>query len=342
MPGILGISNETGKPRILYSMSDRGEVTVREAENINAYLAAARDVIVAKAPRPLGEQSEMDYGNKPTDGGSLILSSSEYLETAKEIPGAFNVLRRFIGSSDGIDGSLRYCLWIDDDQLRSLAAIERIRSRLDSVRTFRSQSTKKATVAAARSPHRFQEVRQIGNEVSVVVPRHSSESRKYLPFVLAQKGAIVADSAFAFYNVPWWNIAVFGSRLHLVWVAAVCGKIKTDYRYSNTLGWNTFPVPSLTDQNKADLTHCAEDILLAREAHFPATIADLYDPDAMPANLREAHERNDDTLERIYIGRRFKNDTERLEKLFELYTQMTAREAQANPKGAKKVAKRKT
>ena len=95
-------------------------------------------------------------------------------------------------------------------------------------------------------------------------------------------------------------------------------------RYSNTLGWNTFPVPTLTEQNKADLTRCAEDILLAREAHFPATIADLYDPETMPDNLREAHERNDETLERIYIGRRFKNDTERLEKLFELYTRMTA------------------
>ena len=99
---------------------------------------------------------------------------------------------------------------------------------------------------------------------------------------------------------------------------------KRDFRYSNTLGWNTFPVPTLTEKNKADLTRCAEDILLAREAHFPATIADLYDPDNMPADLREAHERNDEVLERIYIGRRFRNDTERLEKLFELYTKMTA------------------
>ncbi len=106
--------------------------------------------------------------------------------------------------------------------------------------------------------------------------------------------------------------------------------MRTDFSYSNTLGWNTFPVPTLTEQNKADLTRCAEDILLAREAHFPATIADLYDPETMPTNLREAHERNDETLERIYIGRRFKNDTERLEKLFSLYTEMTAR--QATPK----------
>ena len=131
-------------------------------------------------------------------------------------------------------------------------------------------------------------------------------------------------------------MALIASRIHLVWIGTVCGKMKTDFRYSNTLGWNTFPVPPLTDVNKADLTRCAENILLAREAHFPATIADLYDPDAMPENLRRAHEANDETLERIYIGRRFKNDTERLEKLFDLYTQMTSKptaKAAANGKG---------
>jgi len=113
--------------------------------------------------------------------------------------------------------------------------------------------------------------------------------------------------------------------MHLVWIATVCGKLKTDFRYSSTLGWNTFPLPKLTDQNKADLTRCAEDILLAREAHYPATIADLYVPEAMPENLRAAHDRNDEVLERIYIGRRFRNDTERLEKLFELYSKMTGK-----------------
>jgi hypothetical protein len=98
--------------------------------------------------------------------------------------------------------------------------------------------------------------------------------------------------------------------------------MKNDYRYSNTLGWNTFPVPTLTEKNKSDLTRCAEDILLTRERHFPATISDLYDPEKMPSDLRAVHDHNDEVLERIYIGRRFKNDTERLEKLFELYTKM--------------------
>lgn len=124
------------------------------------------------------------------------------------------------------------------------------------------------------------------------------------------------------------------SKLHMAWIATVCGRTRTDFAYSNTLGWNTFPVPTLTEKNKSNLTTCAEDILLAREAHFPATIADLYDPEKMPENLRSAHNRNDETLERIYIGRSFKNDTERLEKLFEMYTKMTqdAKRARPNPK----------
>lgn len=125
------------------------------------------------------------------------------------------------------------------------------------------------------------------------------------------------------FDPPMWALAFLTSRLHFVWVRAVCGQLETRIRYSNTLGWNTFPVPLLTEQNKADLTESAQNILLAREAHFPATIADLYDPEAMPDNLRAAHDRNDEVLERIYIGRRFKNDTERLEKLFDLYTKMT-------------------
>ena len=159
----------------------------------------------------------------------------------------------------------------------------------------------------------------------MVIPRHSSEKRQYLPFSVGARGDIVADSASALFDAPLWNLALLSSRLHLVWIATVCGKIKTDYRYSNTLGWNTFPVPKLTEKNRADLTAAVEGILLAREAHFPATIADLYDPEKMPANLRAAHDHNDEVLERIYIGRRFRNDTERLEKLFEMYTKMTTK-----------------
>ena len=165
---------------------------------------------------------------------------------------------------------------------------------------------------------------RIGTSHAIVVPSVSSERRPYLPAGLVDERTTLTNLAFALYDAPLWNMALLVSRLHLIWIATVCGKLKTDFRYSNTLGWNTFPVLTLTEKNKADLTRCAEDILLAREAHFPATIADLYDPENMPADLRAAHDRNDEALERIYIGRRFKNDTERLEKLFELYTKMAA------------------
>ncbi len=195
---------------------------------------------------------------------------------------------------------------------------------------MRLASSKAATRAGAQYPHRFDEIRQTGDEKIIVVPRVTSENRNYLPCGFLPDRSIATDSAFALYDAPIWNIALIASRIHLVWIATVCGKLKTDYRYSNTMGWNTFPVPKLTEKNKEDLTRCAEDILLAREAHFPATIADLYKPDAMPDDLRAAHDCNDETLERIYIGRRFRNDTERLEKLFELYTKMTTKDLKSS------------
>ena len=123
-------------------------------------------------------------------------------------------------------------------------------------------------------------------------------------------------------------LALLLSKMHFVWVATICGKFKLDYRYSNDLGWNTFPLPSLSQTNKIELSQRASEILLIRESLFPATIGELYDDENMPKALREAHERNDETLERVYIGRRFKNDTERLEKLFEMYTKMTAKDSE--------------
>jgi len=189
----------------------------------------------------------------------------------------------------------------------------------------------------SKQPHRFVQIAGSAKQTVIVVPRVSSENRPFLPVDYLTSDYVVGDRNFALYDAPLWNMALIASRLHWVWIGTVCVRMRTDFSYSNTLGWNTFPVPFLTEKNKADLTRCAEDILLAREAHFPATIADLYDPETMPANLREAHERNDETLERIYIGRRFKNDTERLEKLFDLYIKMTA--SSSKPAKAKAAAK---
>jgi hypothetical protein len=324
---IIGISNQPGKLRRLYSLSENGTAVLKEAENINAYLIAGPNIIVTPTDDVLGNMTAMDNGNKAVDGGHLLLEPHEVLALNLN-PEQKNIfVKRFAGSFEAINGAIRYCLWITDERKESAMQIPSVAARITAVEAMRLKSKKKLTRDTAARPHAFQQVRQAGNEVSIVVPRVSSEGRPFLPAVPMMPGTIIADGAFAIYDGPLWNMALIASRLHFIWIRTVCGQLETRIRYSNTLGWNTFPVPTLTEQNKADLTRCAEDILLAREAHFPATIADLYDPEAMPKNLCAAHERNDETLERIYIGRRFKNDTERLEKLFELYTQMTAKQA---------------
>lgn len=246
---------------------------------------------------------------------------------------------RYVGSRELIHGEQRYCIWVEESQSEQAGSLPLLAARFQKVAEMRASSVAPSTRLCANFPYRFRQIQAVGLRTTIAIPSVSSERRPYLPVGLLGERTIVSNLAFGLYDAPLWNMALIASRLHLVWIATVCGKLKTDFRYSNTLGWNTFPVPTLTEKNKTDLTRCAEDILLVREHHFPATIADLYDPENMPADLRAAHDRNDEVLERIYIGRRFKNDTERLEKLFDLYTRMTLDAASRAP--AKKVARRK-
>jgi len=249
-------------------------------------------------------------------------------------------LRRFVGSEELINRRDRFCLWIEDDVAARAKSNPLIANKLINVASMRTQSKAASTRDFARMPHRFVQIAGVASDHSIVVPKVSSENRDYLPVDLLPGDFIIGDRNFALYDAPLWNMGLIASRLHWVWIGTVCVRMRTDFSYSNTLGWNTFPVPPLTDSDKAQLTRCAEDILLAREAHFPATIADLYDPETMPANLRAAHEANDETLERIYIGRRFRNDTERLEKLFEMYTKMTSQEAGIREQGTGRKSKK--
>uniref|UniRef100_UPI002FCCDC2B type IIL restriction-modification enzyme MmeI n=1 Tax=Aquidulcibacter paucihalophilus TaxID=1978549 RepID=UPI002FCCDC2B len=242
-------------------------------------------------------------------------------------------IRRIYGSDEFINGKDRYCLWIEDRHLHDAEKIPEIKERLDRVRATRLASRDKSANDMAKRAHQMREM-NFGHTHTIVIPAVSSERREWFQIGLIDQNATISNRNFALYDAPLWNLAILSSRFHYVWIDAVCGKLETRFNYSNTLGWNTFPVPTLTEKNKDDLTRAAEEILMARETHFPVTIADLYDPEKMPANLREAHDRNDEVLERIYIGRRFKNDTERLEKLFELYTKMTANASPAKKQKA--------
>lgn len=325
---IVGIANSAPKARRLFALTDDGETEVKAVAHINAYLVPGANVVVEKAARPLSGQEEMSFGNKPVDGGHLLLSREDVnaLDLTPEQRTRF--LRRIYGSAEFIRGLERYCLWIEDAHLEEAISIDAIRRRIEGVRAMRLASRDSGANEMAARAHQFREMHH-GKMHTLILPGVSSEGREYLPVGLIDKYSVISNLAFALYDAPLWNLALIASRLHLVWIATVCGKLETRYRYSNTLGWNTFPVPTLTEKNHNDLTRSAENILVTREHHFPATIAELYNPDTMPADLRAAHDYNDEIIERIYIGRRFKNDTERLEKLFDLYTKLTIEQPKA-------------
>ncbi|MBO6882654.1 MAG: class I SAM-dependent DNA methyltransferase [Marivita sp.] len=293
------------------------------AENINAYLVDGPSVIVQKHAEPVNGLPEMVAGNIPRDLGNFMLDPEAKIQLLSEYQEAQPLIRKIQGSKEFINGIERYCLWIGDDQVPLAQSIPPILERLDRVKEYRRTGSERGKLGYA-TPHRF-ERRILGKTSTIIVPRVSSERREYLPAGLLEPDIIISDAAQAVYDAPLYVFAVLQTRLHTAWVKLTAGRMKSDFRYSSGVCYNAFPVPKLTEKNRADLTAAAEGILLAREAHFPATIADLYDPEKMPANLRAAHDHNDEVLERIYIGRRFRNDTERLEKLFEMYTKMTTK-----------------
>lgn len=319
---IVGISNHVGKSRLLFSVQD-GSSVVSEVGKINAYLVSGENVEINQARAPISDLPIMVRGNMPYDGGHLLLSATEVEELGLTKEQTQRFIKRNFGGAEFIRGQERYCLWIDDKDLDAARRIPAVQARIEAVRQLRLASPDEGAKAMAARPHQMREM-NIGSSHTIVVAAISSENRPYLPCGLIDNQTTINNKNYALYDAPLWNMALIASRLHWIWIATVCVRLEMRFSYSNTLGWNTFPVPRLTEKNKVDLTRCAEDILLARETHFPATIADLYDPANMPNDLRHAHEHNDEVLERIYIGRLFKNDTERLEKLFELYTKMTA------------------
>ncbi len=325
---IVGIrSSGSGKKYIYYDDQKK------EARSINAYLVDGPNVIVDKHPSPISELPLMVAGNIPRDKGNFMLDNSEKEELLASYPSSAKIIRRILGSKEFINGLDRYCLWISDQNSALANSIPIVNERLQRIREYRQSGSDRGKLGVD-TPHRFERT-LTGENHQLIIPRVSSERREYIPVGLLNSDIIISDAAQAIYDPPLYAFSVICSKLHMAWISITAGRMKSDFRYSSGVCYNSFPLPALTEKNKIDLTHCAEDILLAREAHFPATTADLYDPDTMDEkypNLRHAHERNDEVLERIYIGRRFKNDTERLEKLFELYTKMTA--TKSSKKGA--------
>ncbi|WP_194098648.1 class I SAM-dependent DNA methyltransferase [Marivivens aquimaris] len=310
---VVGMRNKSNATKRIFD----GDVS-EEAANINSYLLNDQNVFVTGASKGIFGLPEMNFGCMPYDAGNLLLLPEEKEQMLAEAPEASKFIRRFMGSQEVVKGIERHCLWISDSDLRDAMAIPPVALRVEATREARLKMTDKGGIELADRPHQFRE-HVAPERHAILVPSVTSERRPYLPVERVGADVIASNLNQVLYDAPEWCIALIASRLHLVWIATVCGKLKSDFRYSNTLGWNTFPVPKFSEDQLAELSASARRILKCRYSHFPKTIAELYDPDKMPDDLRAVHRENDDLLETMYIGRPFRNDTERLEKLFKLY-----------------------
>ncbi|EYD75936.1 Type II restriction enzyme, methylase subunit YeeA [Rubellimicrobium mesophilum DSM 19309] len=325
---IIGVTRRRGRQRAIFS-----EDTKREVLQISPYLIPGAEEFIKKSDWPLASDlPKLVSGNMARDDGGLIMDEDEKRSLLSAYPQASRIIRPLIGTTEVRQGSRRWCLWIEDSDYEEAMQIPIVRDRIQHVRTFRESSKAKTTQGYARWPYKFAQKCHL-NQRSIVVPKNTMDGIPYITPIYVGEETVTTDLAFVAYTEEIWVLSVLSSTLHRVWSEAISGGLGSGVRYSSQITYNSFPLPALTTGQKLSLKCCAEDILSAREAHFPATIADLYDPEGMPANLHEAHERNDEVLERIYIGRTFKNDTERLEKLFELYTKMTT--GQGTPKKRK-------
>lgn len=262
------------------------------------------------------------YGSMPNDGGNLILDSEEKNILISENPCLKGVVKKFIGSYEFINGQERWCLFIPDELLDEISSIEKVKKRLDKVCKHREDSTEKSTRELAKYPNRFYFTAYKPTD-AIIIPRVSSEKRKYIPIGILSPENIISDSALAMYDASVLVLGIITSYIHMVWMKSVGGKLKNDYRYSPTLVYNTFPFPTINDEKKNQIEEAAENVLVTRAFYPERTLAELYDPKKMPEDLKDAHAALDDIVESCYPGYPFANDEARLECLFKLYEKMT-------------------
>ena len=314
---IIGLAKKSNVLKLLYNSDSQ----ITKTENINAYLLDAPNIIIGRSNTSISNFPEMVFGNKPTDGGHLIMNSIEANKIISKYPLSEKLIRAYQGADSFLYGEERFCLWITEEDKDLAYSIPPIYMRLEKVRDFRLESKAESTVLYAERPYMFKQ-RAHKETDSILVPRVSSERRRYLPVGIFDSSTVVADSAQVIYDANMFILGILSTQIHVVWLRAIGGKLETRYRYSS-LVYNSFPFPSISEAKKQEIAEAAEEVLITREFHIGKTLAELYDPDQMPQDLREAHERLDDIVESCYPGYPFANDEARLECLFKLYEQMT-------------------
>jgi type II restriction/modification system DNA methylase subunit YeeA len=330
---IVGLANEDNSKSDKYIFDENlARLTVN---NINAYLASGENIIVEKKRQPLNGLPKMVFGNMPRDGGHLIIDTLEEKRSlCANYPELQNYIRTYIGSEEFINGKSRYVFWLDKTDYCAVEHLPEIKKRVEAVKVMRLASKKADTQRAAEYPYAFVErnrydeayaaFKASGEDefLQILVPGTSSENRDYVPMGFVGEDTIISNSAYVIYNAPIWLLGLLESRIHMVWLRAVGGRLETRYRYSAGLVYNTFPVPELSTRRKNMIEEQVFQILDLRE-ELGGTLAELYHKDTMPESLREAHKKLDEIVERAYKDTPFNSDEERLSHLLKRYKEMT-------------------
>lgn len=316
---IVGVASQYTGLRKLYN-----EREIRLVQNINPYLSEGANLIVRKNYTPPTGLPKMNFGCMPYDGGNLLMTEQENEEFCALYPQDVDLVKRLCGSYEFINKVNRYCFWIDDADLPRALANPYIAARIERTKQVRLKSKDKAGRELAKRPYQFREFFNIESN-TIIVPAHSSENRDYIPIGFFEKNeqVVIPNSALAVYDAELWLFGVLTSKMHNIWVRAVGGRLKTDYRYSATLCYNTFPFPKISAEQKNELNSLAREVLGARAEHTEMTLGEMYNPETMPVDLRLAHQALDVAVERCYRPEPFLSDEERLEYLFKLYERMT-------------------
>lgn len=294
------------------------------ASNINPYLVDALDVVVEKRMKPICAVPEMSYGSMPNDGGNLLLSDEEKCELLADEPEAKKWLRPFVMGEELINRIPRWCLWLIDISPADLRSLPKIRERVQAVKHLRENSQRETTRELASLPTRFGELRQPTKKY-LALPRVSSENRQFIPMTFLPPTVIAGDKVYTLENATVYHFGILISTIHMAWMRVTAGRMKSDYSYSNQLTYNNFPWPSdPTNKQRAAIKETAQGVLDARSAHPEASLADLYDPVAMPPNLRNAHQALDKAVDAAYGRKSFTSDADRVAFLFELYHKYTS------------------
>ncbi|KAF0183244.1 MAG: DNA methyltransferase [Nitrospirae bacterium] len=330
--------HDTDRKTIFEYDSPNGEPHAIAAANINPYLVNAADILVGKRSKPICDVPEMGYGSKPADGGNLILSEAEKTELLTAEPSAEMYLRAYVGADELLYNYRRYCLWLKDVPPAKLRSMPNIVIRLKAVRDMRQNSSDANTKRWAEYPSLFQTDRQPKSDY-LAIPEVSSERRNYLPVGFMGSEVIASNKIYTLPNATLYHFGMLSSGMHIAWTRYIAGRLESRYQYSNQIAYNNFPWPDKpTEKQVAAVEQAAQAVLDARASHPESSLADLYDPVAMPPDLRKAHQSLDKAVDAAYGKKTFTSDAERVAFLFDLYHHYTSL---LPPPEAKKTRKRK-